>query len=126
VKLFKGKAVIEAYTTGTGVYLESISFYGDVDPATGRLADGRLITGKILIARKSRGSTVGPYIMYSLKKRGREPSAILVGVADPIIVAGSVIAGIPLIHGLPREFFDEVSKLEQPRLRISGSRVELL
>lgn len=123
---FKGKAVARSYVEGFGVYVDSISFYGDVDPETGRLADGRTIKGKILVARRSKGSTVGPYIMYSLKKQGRHPLAIVMGIADPIIIAGSVISEIPLVYGLPGEFFDEVKSLAEPYLRVKGDIVELL
>jgi predicted aconitase with swiveling domain len=123
---FKGKAVMDASLTGRGVYVESISFYGDVDPSTGRLVDGRSIAGRILVAWKSKGSTVGPYVMYSLRKRGKQPLAILLGIADPIIIAGSVIAEIPLVHRLPREFFERVSKAREPLLRVQGDLVELV
>ncbi|MCE4619574.1 MAG: DUF126 domain-containing protein, partial [Desulfurococcales archaeon] len=45
-----------------------------------------------------RGSTVGSYTIYGLKYYGKAPTAIIVeNDADPILVAGAVLAGIPLV-----------------------------
>jgi len=78
---------------------EPISFYGDVDPETGRYVDGRSVAGKILVAPAARGSTVGAYILYALSKRGLAPAGIVVGVADPVLVAGAVLTSTPLAEG---------------------------
>lgn len=123
---FKGKAVLGSNVEGPGIYVDSISFYGDIDPETGRLPDGRTVEGRVLVARKSKGSTVGPYVMYSLKKQGKHPLAIVLGIADPIVIAGSVISEIPLIYGLPDSFFEKIKNSPKFYLRIEGDTVELL
>ncbi len=82
---------------GEAVVVEALSFYGEVDAESGTLRDGRSIAGRVLVIGRVRGSTVGAYVIYGLKYYGRAPRAIIVeGEADPIVVAGSVIAGIPL------------------------------
>ena len=107
------------------VKVDSISFYGDVDPDKGTLVDGRVVSGKALVARRSRGSTVGAYVMYSLKAKGLAPSVIIVGRADPVIVAGAVLAQIPLISDVPDELFDAV--VDGHWLKIApGGKIELL
>jgi len=79
------------------VTVDSLSFYGEVDPETGRLRDGRSVAGKALYIGRVRGSTVGAYVIYGLKYHGVAPAAIIVGGrADPIVVAGAVLAGVPL------------------------------
>ena len=60
---------------------EPISFLGTVDPETGEVVDpghqlyGSNLGGKVLIFPGGKGSTVGSYVIYQLKKRGVAPSA---------------------------------------------------
>jgi len=121
---FRGRVIVGGSVVGEAVVVESISFYGDVDPNTGVLVDGRSIAGKILVAHRSRGSTVGSYIMYSLARSGVAPKAIILSLAEPIIVAGAVISSIPLIDRIPGEFFSIVR--DGDVLRIDNGIVELL
>lgn len=76
-----------------------ISFFGEVDPSRGvlKLGDRELdISGKALVMRGTRGSTVGSYIVYALRRHGKAPSCIIVKEAEPILIAGCVLADIPL------------------------------
>ena len=82
---------------GQAIVVDALSFYGEVDPRTGRLVDGRSIADRVLIIKRPRGSTVGSYTIYGLKYYGKKPLAIIVETtADPILVAGAVLAEIPL------------------------------
>ena len=75
-----------------------LSFLGEVDPKAGTLYDGRSIKDKVLVIKGVRGSTVGSYVIYALKYYNNAPRAIVVeSEADPIVVAGCVMAGIPLV-----------------------------
>ena len=62
---------------------EPISFYGGVDPRSGRIVDknhalyGKSIAGKILVFPYGKGSTVGSYVILSLAKNGVAPAAIV-------------------------------------------------
>ena len=106
---FKGRPIIPGRGCGEVVVVESISFYGDVDPKQGVLVKQNVgISRKILIVRRSRGSTVGSYILYALKYYGKEPLGIVIKKAEPIIVTGCVMANIPLIEGVDDEFFDRI------------------
>jgi len=116
--------LVEGSAEGEALVVDTLSFYGDVDPETGALVDGRSIAGRILLVRRGRGSTVGSYIIYSLKVNGRAPLAILMERSEPIIVAGAVLAGIPLVDSLPRELFDQVR--DGHRLRVSNGLVEVI
>ncbi len=79
-----------------------ISPLGDIDPRTSEIIDpqsplrGMRIANKILIAPYFRGSTVGPYILFSLRKYGVAPKLIIVEQVDPMLVTGCVISNIPL------------------------------
>lgn len=82
---------------------EPISFLGTVDPKTGVVADpghelhGRSIAGKVLIFPGGKGSTVGSYVIYQLKKRGVAPAAMINLRSEAIVAVGAIISGIPLV-----------------------------
>jgi len=83
---------------------KELSFFGSVNPKTGEVIDdesdifGQSMKNKILVFKQGKGSTVGSYVLYRMKKQGTAPAAIIVEKAEPIIVVGCVIAGIPLIE----------------------------
>ena len=106
---FRGRPIVLGRARGEAVVVNAISFYGDVNPDNGVLSDGRVISGKILVARRSRGSTVGSYVLYSLKENSVAPLAIIMEKSEPIIVAGAVIASIPLVDRVDKAFFSLVS-----------------
>lgn len=118
--MFRGRAVVAGEARGEAVKVESVSFFGDVNAETGRLSDGRSIAGKILVARRGKGSTVGPYVMYALKKRSLAPAAILLASkSDPVLVSGAVIAEIVLVDSLPEEIM-KISDGQRLIIRPSG------
>lgn len=58
------------------------------------------VKGKVLCFPHGRGSTVGSYVLYSLAKKGLGPKAIVNEAADPVVVAGAIIAEIPMVDGV--------------------------
>ncbi|HOV52662.1 MAG: hypothetical protein A4E44_01772 [Methanosaeta sp. PtaB.Bin018] len=86
---------------------EPISFLGNVDPNTGVVVDpahdlfGQCIAGNVLIFPGGKGSTVGSYVIYQLKKRGLAPAAMINLRSEPIVAVGAIISGIPLVDGVP-------------------------
>jgi len=92
----KGRQLVPGRALGEAVFTEALSFYGDVDPNTGLLRDGRSVAGKVVVALRPRGSTVGSYVIYALRANGLAPAPIVMSRVDPIIVAGCVLASIPL------------------------------
>lgn len=86
-----------------------ISFLGNVDPKTGVVVDpghelyGQKISGKVLIFPGGKGSTVGSYVIYQLKKRGLAPAAMINLRSEPIVAVGAIISGIPLVDRVPAE-----------------------
>ena len=100
MKEFKVKVIVEGTCRGKPVVIDKrISFFGEVDPRKGIVCiDGKEISikGKPLVIRGTRGSTVGSYIIYSLKEYGVAPSCIIAGYVEPILIVGCIIANIPL------------------------------
>jgi len=100
----KGRAIWRGWARGEAlVSNQPISFYGGVDPETGKIIEkgheleGRSIAGKILTFPYGKGSTVGSYIILRLKRRGLAPRAIINLRCEPIIAVGVIIAEIPTI-----------------------------
>lgn len=82
---------------------EPISFYGGINPDTGIVIErghslfGKSIAGKVLVFPIGKGSTVGSYILYRLKKNGKAPAAIVNVEAEPIVAVGAIISEIPMV-----------------------------
>ncbi|MEM0231977.1 MAG: DUF126 domain-containing protein, partial [Candidatus Methanomethyliaceae archaeon] len=104
--ILKGRAISKFYGEGFAlVSNKPISFFGGIDK-NGIIKErnhdlyGMDITGKILVFPRGKGSTVGSYIIYQLKKNGHAPAGIINIETEPIIAIGCIIAEIPLIDKL--------------------------
>ncbi len=103
-RVASGRASGPALVTG-----QAISFLGNVNPETGVVVDpahelfGESIAGKVLIFPGGKGSTVGSYVIYQLKKRGLAPAAMINLLSEPIVAVGAVISGIPLVDRVGEE-----------------------
>jgi uncharacterized protein len=88
---------------------ELISFLGNVDPTTGVVVDpehelfGQCIAGTVLVFPGGKGSTVGSYVIYQLKKKGVAPVAMINLHSEPIVAVGAIISSIPLVDRVPEE-----------------------
>ncbi len=109
-----------------------VSFLGDVDPLTGTVVAedsdvrGESVAGKIFIFPTGRGSTVGTYTLLRLKKSGAAPLAIVNEESEAIIAAGAVIAGIPLVDRVEKEFFRIVKSGDRVVVDPSKNYLELV
>ncbi len=103
-RVASGRASGPALVTG-----QAISFLGNVNPETGVVVDpahelfGESIAGKVLVFPGGKGSTVGSYVIYQLKKRGLAPVAMINLLSEPIVAVGAVISGIPLVDRVGEE-----------------------
>jgi predicted aconitase with swiveling domain len=83
-----------------------ISFFGGIDPNTGVVVEkghelfGQSVAGKVLVFPTGKGSTVGSYTLYRLKKNGVAPTAILNAECEPITAVGCIISEIPCVDQL--------------------------
>ncbi|MCQ2964961.1 MAG: DUF126 domain-containing protein [archaeon] len=94
----KGKASGELIVSD-----EAISFLGGVNPETGEVIDpnhelkGQSIKDKILFIPGGKGSTVGSYVIFQMKKNNTAPKAIICLKAEPIIATGAIMSDIPMV-----------------------------
>ena len=97
-KISPGKAEGEALVTTQG-----LSFFGGVDTQTGIVTEkgheleGKSISGKVLVFPQGKGSTVGSYALYRMKKQGTAPVALINSECETIVAVGAIISEIPCV-----------------------------
>ncbi|MEI2297214.1 cis-3-hydroxy-L-proline dehydratase [Ensifer sp. MJa1] len=112
---------------------EALSFWGGVDPATGRVIDvhhplhGLCLTGGILMMPSSRGSCTGSGVLLDMALTGRAPAALVFCEAEDVLTLGALIAAemfgksLPVLR-LSRDAFKALS--EAKSARISDTAIE--
>ena len=96
--IYKGKGEGEALVTS-----QPISFYGGVDPTTGEVLEkghelqGKSVKGKVLVFPTGKGSTVGSYTLYRLKKNGVAPAGMVNRECETVVAVGAIISEIPCV-----------------------------
>ena len=83
---------------------QPINFLTMIDPEAGRVQDplhdlyGSYLRARVLIFPNAVGSSVGAYVLYSLKTKGLAPSAIIcVNRTDTITASACAISSIPAV-----------------------------
>ena len=82
---------------------QPISFYGGVDPNTGVVIEkghelqGQSVKGKILVFPTGKGSTVGSYTLYRMKKNGTAPAGMINKECETVVAVGAIISEIPCV-----------------------------
>lgn len=102
-----GTVVHPGSTEGRLLFLRKpVSFWGGVDPVSGRIADprhpqhGERLGGRILAMERAIGSSSSSAIMLELLRNGTAPAAVVIGEPDAILVLGVLVAqelGYPTI-----------------------------
>ena len=117
----KGVAEGEALTTS-----QPISFYGGVDPDTGIIIEkeheleGKKVRDKILVFPNGKGSTVGSYTLYRMKKNNTAPAGIINKECETVVAVGAIISEIPCIDeiDISKIKTGDVVRLENDTVRI--------
>jgi hypothetical protein len=126
-KVMGGAAEAEALVSH-----EPVSFYGGVDPFTGCVTEpghcccGENIAGKVFVFPRGKGSTVGSYVIYRMKKLGTAPAAIVNTETEAIIATGCVISDIPLVDKLDRDPLQVIETGMRVRVDADRGTVETL
>ncbi|MBD9557679.1 aconitase X [Ensifer sp. ENS03] len=112
---------------------EALSFWGGVDPATGRVIDvhhplhGLCLTDGILMMPSSRGSCTGSGVLLDMALTGRAPAALVFSEAEDVLTLGALIAAEMFGKSLPvlRLSRDAFKALAQAKTaRISDTAIE--
>ena len=94
-----------------------ISFWGGVDPKTGRIADvrhpqhGESISGRVLFLPGTIGSSSASAVLMELVHNGHAPSALVLHEPDAILLLGLIVARemgweTPMALMLGRDLFE--------------------
>jgi predicted aconitase with swiveling domain len=124
----KGRVISKG--TGEGEALattQPISFYGGVDPNTGEIIEkghelqGKNVKGKILVFPNGKGSTVGSYTLYRMKKNGTAPAGMINRECETVVAVGAIISEIPCVDKI------DISKIKTGDLiRVENGVVTLI
>jgi len=123
----KGRIIYSGQTRGTVIKSDMpISFFGGVDQKTGIVKEanhplvGQSISGKILIFPHAKGSTVGSYILYALKKNGVSPLGMILDECETIVAVGAIISEIPTIDQINMDEFNtgDVVRIDEGEIYI--------
>ena len=124
----KGRSISKGTAKGKVLLSKQrISFLGAVDPVTGIIVDksldiyGKNITNRILIFPGGKGSTVGSYVIYQLKKHGKSPCAMINRRSDTIVAAGAIIAEIPVVDSLEIDLIETEQIKDDMEVFVNGT-----
>ncbi|HJH27302.1 MAG TPA: hypothetical protein C5S37_11185 [Methanophagales archaeon] len=124
----KGRSISKGVASGKAlISKQKISFLGAVDPVTGIIMDksldiyGEEIANRILIFPGGKGSTVGSYVIYQLKKHGKSPCAMIVQSVDTIVAAGAIIAEIPVVDSLETDPLEDELIRDGEEVLVNGT-----
>ena len=104
MRRYQGRPIFSG--TAAGKVLKSdapLGLFGHLDPKTGiyreagHPLDGKCVKGRVLVFPRAKGSTVGSYILYALRKAGKAPAAMILAECDTIVAVGAIIGGIPAV-----------------------------
>ncbi len=96
--ILSGRGISKGEAEGTVVKVDkAVSFLGDADPNSGDVFGEKNITDSIFVFPGGRGSTVGSYVIYQLKKNGTAPRGMINNRSETIVASGSIISNIPLV-----------------------------
>jgi predicted aconitase with swiveling domain len=110
----EGRVLVEGSATGQALVLyEPLSFWGGLDPSTGRIVEanhpqrGESVTGRVLVMPSGRGSSSSSTVLAEAIRLGTGPAGIVLGEPDDIVVIGALVAtelyriAIPVILASP-------------------------
>ena len=102
-----GRVIRHGHAEGEAlVSHQPIGFFGGVDPKTGIIVEagheleGQSIRDRILVFPQGKGSTVGSYTLYRLRKTGLAPAGIINQQSEAIVAVGAIIADIPMVDSI--------------------------
>jgi predicted aconitase with swiveling domain len=113
------------------VSTQAITFLGGVDPETGTVVEsgheleGESVAGKILVFPRGKGSTVGVYTIYGMKKRGCAPAGIINVKSESVIATGAIISGIPMLDLLESDPLAEIKTGDNIKINAREGYIEV-
>jgi predicted aconitase with swiveling domain len=129
--IIKCRTISKGIATGELIVSsEALSFLGGVNPNTGEIIDpnhelkGKFINDKILFIPGGKGSTVGSYVLFQMKKNNVAPRGIICINAEPIIATGAIMSNIPMVDS--PSSFEELNNGTKVELNSDEGKISIL
>ncbi len=97
---YEADVLVGGEASGTVIRLdEPLSFWGGLDPVTGRIIDshhpqlGEDVAGRILVMPHGRGSSSSSAVLAEAIRLGTAPLAVVMHEPDLIVTLGALVAG---------------------------------
>ena len=122
--LVKGKAQGEALVAPT-----TLSFWGEVDPVSGRVIaaghplEGETLRGKILVIQSTKGSSATPLVIGLAHSEGNAPAAFVNTRVDCLAVLGCVVNQIPMVAELEGDPFELIRSGDYVEVDADSGRI---
>jgi len=109
----KARGVVKGRAQGPALVADAmLSFWGEVDPVTGRVIavghplEGQSLKGVVLVIRSTKGSSATPMVLNLAQLEGTAPVAFVNLEVDSLAALGCIVNGIPMVTDLDRNPFD--------------------
>jgi len=111
----RGKGIVPGRVEGPALVADTtLSFWGEVDPVTGKVIavghplEGQTLAGRILIIRSTRGSSATPLVLRLATLEGTAPLALVNLEVDSLAALGCIVNRIPMLAHLEDSPFDKI------------------
>jgi predicted aconitase with swiveling domain len=111
----KGRCVVKGRAEGEALVADAtLSFWGEVDPVTGKVIavghplEGQSLRGKVLVIRSTKGSSATPMVLNLAKLEGNAPVAFVNVDVDSLAALGCIVNGIPMMTDLESNPFEAI------------------
>jgi len=125
----KGRTIAPGRAEGEAIVSkEPLGFYGGINIKTGIVIEkghpleGKSVKNKILVFPCGKGSTVGSYVIYGLKKNNVAPAGIINKETETIVATGVILAGIPCVDKID---IDKIKTGDRVKLDADNATVEI-
>jgi hypothetical protein len=107
------RGVVKGRAAGPALVADAtLSFWGEVDPVTGRVIavghplEGASLKGRVLVIRSTKGSSATPMVLNLAQLEGTAPVAFVNVEVDSLAALGCIVNRIPMVTDLERDPFE--------------------
>lgn len=118
--LIKCRGVVKGQAEGEALVAPTtLSFWGEVDPVSGRIIasghplEGESLGGKVLVIESTKGSSATPLVIGLARGEGNAPVAFVNVNVDALAVLGCVVNRIPMVAELEQNPFEVIETGDQ-------------
>ncbi len=113
--VLRARGVVKGRAEGYALVADAtLSFWGEVDPVSGRVIgrghplEGQSLAGRVLVIRSTRGSSATPMVLNLAALEGVAPAAFVNVEVDSLAALGAIVNRIPMVTDLERDPFETI------------------